>query len=1191
QGGPASPYEQARSSIQVVELKYKDGGFKNSPKNEYPDTWSTFYCITSLKLLNLDELIEEKDIEFVIKSQDLGAGGDCGFFHCISNTCDEECGGNTSVQSTFLSLSTLALLNKLDTIDKKATYKFLKKKPSDDLELIFQTLSLKILNKNEKVNIEKKSSITTIWSIPETGISNNFPSIPLSFWTTICLGLLEKLDLVDFGGMFGFLRIMQQDNGGFTEEYTGLSSQKPNLLNTSMALLCIYYVWEKLIDLIENDILYKGQDTSNIYFSPIGMKYSVSSRLVKNIASWLIKNNWIQGKIFNIESRFQDYFDEQNATTQDIIEQIIKVIKSNPTKKDIDLNVFSKRFDFINALERVKLVINDLFINEFLVGNIKSSKKKYILTNYLILEEYIQLSEPIAYRKIMKEKNHVIKAKHDFLTLSSNLKSQIKKVIERIEFMIEQEKPSEAKIILNQTYEIANLRIKKFEDLIDSITSEHEYVKSKSLISQYETNWPTIKSSFEEYISSVKSSYEEKIKDKEELIIKQAKEAEDQLAINKLDEFLRGILEKLDQNQGELKKFFLENFFDHKAIKEIVKTSSNLIEQLDSNMEVKITEISSQLHFEKLVRSIEEIKTTWKKSYELSKQNLDTYLKIIEKRDELQKFIKEKEIELQGLSTNKKTQIVNLIDENKLQESLDLLNKQIKDFNKIYSKEYESFNEIMSKTNEEIKQFPDFSNDIIQECNKTIKDEENKWNKIVLDLKNKIHLKSELERKKELNQKLKEDIKDIENLIKSMEEKITKSIKNRKLIEAENTINELYSENVLKIKKYNQEFTNFIENATTEFETFQETVDDLIEEWSEKKNDFELNLEEIKKELEIELDKAYSEEKKDEIYGLIDKEISNLEDELNKLGLKYNLVLKSRKNLEENEEKFEKEHLSIQDSLKTFDADIRNSIRYASKKYDYFDRIKKEIDDHWETKRLTAENKIESVYIKISDDFFIKNVQLIVTAFKGKKIELNYLSKVMKIKTKALKLKLITLISNSKLNGELDSSSDTFTLTDGVVHEGVPLKDLEPTEEELAESEDEIIRREILKMRFLMVIHYRVGASVYSRKLGHWKMDSDMIGGFLTAMQDFSAEIKKKKIPMKRMEYKEFEILIEQGKYIFCALFIDGQETYWLRKKLRTYVRKFEKFFESSLKQWRGELRTFSNSGFLVDESFELYRV
>lgn len=183
------------------------------------------------------------------------------------------------------------------------------------------------------------------------------------------------------------------------------------------------------------------------------------------------------------------------------------------------------------------------------------------------------------------------------------------------------------------------------------------------------------------------------------------------------------------------------------------------------------------------------------------------------------------------------------------------------------------------------------------------------------------------------------------------------------------------------------------------------------------------------------------------------------------------------------------------------------------------------------------------------------------------------------------------MISNSKLDGLLDSSTDTFILTDGVIHEGVPLKDIELTDEELEKDEDEIIRKEILKVRYLMVIHYRVGASVYSRKLGHWKMDSDIIGGFLTAMQDFSAEIKKKNIPMKRMEYKEFEILIEQGKYIFAALFVDGKESDWLRKNLQSYVRKFEKFFESSLKQWRGELRTFSNSGFLVDEVFELYRV
>ena len=99
------------------------------------------------------------------------------------------------------------------------------------------------------------------------------------------------------------------------------------------------------------------------------------------------------------------------------------------------------------------------------------------------------------------------------------------------------------------------------------------------------------------------------------------------------------------------------------------------------------------------------------------------------------------------------------------------------------------------------------------------------------------------------------------------------------------------------------------------------------------------------------------------------------------------------------------------------------------------------------------------------------------------------------------------------------------------------------------------------------------------------------MGGFLTAIQSLSSEIKQKEIPIKRMEYKEFEILIEPGDYVFVALFIDGKESDWLRKKLNLFTQEFESMYENKLKNWLGELGAFEKSGFLVDKIFELFRV
>ncbi|NVM03069.1 MAG: hypothetical protein HWN67_12075, partial [Candidatus Helarchaeota archaeon] len=102
-------------------------------------------------------------------------------------------------------------------------------------------------------------------------------------------------------------------------------------------------------------------------------------------------------------------------------------------------------------------------------------------------------------------------------------------------------------------------------------------------------------------------------------------------------------------------------------------------------------------------------------------------------------------------------------------------------------------------------------------------------------------------------------------------------------------------------------------------------------------------------------------------------------------------------------------------------------------------------------------------------------------------------------------------------------------------------------------------QKEIGKLRYILVIHRKVGATIYDKKLGDWELDSDLIGGFLGVIQEFSSEIKKVREPMRKMEYKNFEIILEQGKYAIFALFIDGVESYWLREKLTLFSRDFEK--------------------------------
>ncbi|MFX0140909.1 MAG: hypothetical protein ACFFDN_45140 [Candidatus Hodarchaeota archaeon] len=134
-------------------------------------------------------------------------------------------------------------------------------------------------------------------------------------------------------------------------------------------------------------------------------------------------------------------------------------------------------------------------------------------------------------------------------------------------------------------------------------------------------------------------------------------------------------------------------------------------------------------------------------------------------------------------------------------------------------------------------------------------------------------------------------------------------------------------------------------------------------------------------------------------------------------------------------------------------------------------------------------------------------------------------------------------------------------------------------------------KHEIKKIRYIIAIHNIIGATIYDKKMGAWELDPDLIGGLLNAIQEFSSEIKKMRAPMRKLEYRDFEIIIEQGKYAIFALFIDGRESDWLRDKLNTFCNEFEKDFEKNLKNWTGEISTFEKSNVILERIFELYRI
>ncbi len=234
----------------------------------------------------------------------------------------------------------------------------------------------------------------------------------------------------------------------------------------------------------------------------------------------------------------------------------------------------------------------------------------------------------------------------------------------------------------------------------------------------------------------------------------------------------------------------------------------------------------------------------------------------------------------------------------------------------------------------------------------------------------------------------------------------------------------------------------------------------------------------------------------------------------------------------------------------------------------------------------------------------IERIYFIIKAFEGYRIDLKYLSKATNIKASQLKDKLVYLLSNSQLDGSLDPINDILSLStlkpitkathaflQQIKNEIGNVLQIDFLKEEEIPKELEDKKQYLLQLRYLIVIHRNVGSSLFYRKLGTWELDPDLISGFLSAIWSFGSEIKSKTVPIQKMAYKEFEILLNQGEFIISALILAGNISTWHETKLAEFTTEFEMQFQENLKKYSGEITQFKSAGLIVDRIFELFRV
>ena len=86
--------------------------------------------------------------------------------------------------------------------------------------------------------------------------------------------------------------------------------------------------------------------------------------------------------------------------------------------------------------------------------------------------------------------------------------------------------------------------------------------------------------------------------------------------------------------------------------------------------------------------------------------------------------------------------------------------------------------------------------------------------------------------------------------------------------------------------------------------------------------------------------------------------------------------------------------------------------------------------------------------------------------------------------------------------------------------------------------------------------------------------DEDVLSGMLTAVQEFVREAFQygEHRELHQLDFGEYRILIERGKYVYLAIVYSGQESPQIRKKVRAVIDRIEDQFGSILERWDGDM-------------------
>ena len=129
-------------------------------------------------------------------------------------------------------------------------------------------------------------------------------------------------------------------------------------------------------------------------------------------------------------------------------------------------------------------------------------------------------------------------------------------------------------------------------------------------------------------------------------------------------------------------------------------------------------------------------------------------------------------------------------------------------------------------------------------------------------------------------------------------------------------------------------------------------------------------------------------------------------------------------------------------------------------------------------------------------------------------------------------------------------------------------------------------------IQHILILTKGGGVPVFSKNLADVPIDDVLVAGFLSAISSFGMEIgskiKKSEGGLEELSYRQFIIIINEGKYVRIALLLLKRSSDTLKQKLKKFNEIFEEINEKKLKEYCGEVFDDIATTKLIEEIFEV---